>query len=94
MDKETFYKLTGEIIRHYRRKKDLPQKYIASALGISQPTYSRIEAGTTKYDAYLLRQISQILMLTSEETAELLLTKPNPRLVEVLQRNMTLRHKI
>ncbi len=94
MDKETFYKLSGEIIRYYRRRKELPQKYIASALGISQPTYSRIEAGTTKYDAYLLRQISEILTLTSEETAELLLTKPNPQLVELLQRNITLRHKI
>jgi transcriptional regulator with XRE-family HTH domain len=48
-------------IRDIRRSKDYSQLYMALKMGISQNSYSRLEAGKTKMTIAKLLQISRIL---------------------------------
>lgn len=58
---------TGEKIRKIRFLKGLSQEYLASKLGISQNSLSKIELGETKVSEERLNQLSKILELSPEE---------------------------
>lgn len=55
--------LVGRIIRWHREQLGLDQTHVASALGIFQPAYSRIEQGGTSISVAQLRIIGRTLKI-------------------------------
>ncbi|HEX3430504.1 MAG TPA: helix-turn-helix transcriptional regulator [Rhizomicrobium sp.] len=51
----------GQVLKWYRERQGWQQYDLAQALGISQPAYSRIEAGGTSISISQLRIIAQVL---------------------------------
>ncbi len=51
---------TNEILRDYRLKLGLKQEYVAQCLSVSQPVYSRIEAGSRDLRAYELEKLAEL----------------------------------
>jgi transcriptional regulator with XRE-family HTH domain len=54
----------GITIKHIREEKRIRQKELASAIGISQSHLSKIENGTHKIDADLLKPIADFLQVS------------------------------
>ena len=59
--------LVGRIIRWHREQKGLDQTQVATALGIFQPAYSRIEQGGTSITVAQLRIIARTLKIRPSE---------------------------
>jgi transcriptional regulator with XRE-family HTH domain len=51
---------TNEILRDYRLKLGLKQEYVAQCISVSQPVYSRIEAGSRDLRAYELEKLAEL----------------------------------
>lgn len=58
---QRFYTELGLAIRTYRRSKNLSQEYMAKKLNITQTAYSKIEAGKSRFSAFRLRHILNLL---------------------------------
>ena len=53
--------MPGHIIKHYRELKNYSQKYVASRMGISQNSYSKIENNITQLTVHHIKELSKIL---------------------------------
>ena len=56
-----------ETIRHCRKARHFSQEYIAHELGMSQPTYSRLEHGDWLIDDALLFKIANLLQVCPKQ---------------------------
>ena len=59
--------LLGQVIKHLRTAKGVDQLSLATALGISQPAYSRIESGDTNMNVWQLRTCAGHLGVTPSD---------------------------
>src|SRR5262245_61044377 len=59
--------MTGQKLRLIREFRNYSQEYIASKLGITQNSYSRIENNLTKISAERLKQLAEILNIPLTE---------------------------
>lgn len=57
----------GPKIKRLRELKQIKQEDMAHRMGMSQPSYSRLESGETKVDISKLEKIAQIMELKLEE---------------------------
>ena len=57
----------GEKIKTIRELRGYSQEYMADQLGIAQNTYSKIETGQTKLSAEKLKQVTEILGVSSAD---------------------------
>jgi transcriptional regulator with XRE-family HTH domain len=57
----------GSKIKRLRELKNIKQEDMAHRLGMSQPSYSRLESGETKVDLSKLEKIAQLMELKLEE---------------------------
>ncbi|RYZ23002.1 MAG: XRE family transcriptional regulator [Chitinophagaceae bacterium] len=53
--------MPGTVIRQYRERSKLSQKYVAAQMGISQNAYSKIENNITQLTVNHVKQLSEIL---------------------------------
>jgi transcriptional regulator with XRE-family HTH domain len=51
---------TNQILKAYRLKLGLKQEYVAQCISVSQPVYSRIEAGCRDLRAYELEKLAEL----------------------------------
>jgi transcriptional regulator with XRE-family HTH domain len=58
---------TGKNIRQLRKKNNLSQAIIATALGISIPAFSKIEAGATDINISRLNQLATYFEVTASD---------------------------
>ncbi|MCM1179633.1 MAG: helix-turn-helix domain-containing protein [Clostridium sp.] len=56
----------GEVIRQYRKKKNMTQEEMAKRLGVSTPAVNKWEKGVTQPDIMLLAPIARLLGITLE----------------------------
>lgn len=56
----------GEVIRKYRKKKNMTQEEIAKRLGVTTPAVNKWEKGVTQPDIMLLAPIARLLDITLE----------------------------
>jgi len=61
----------SELIKYYRKQKNLTQKELADKLGISHDTVSLWEKGKSKPDYDTLRKICVLYEITGDEILEL-----------------------
>lgn len=54
----------GEVIRKYRKKKNMTQEEIAKRLGVTTPAVNKWEKGVTQLDIMLLAPIARLLDIT------------------------------
>lgn len=59
--------LIGETMRFFRLKFKIKLEDIAIKLGISQPTLSRVEMGTTSIKFYVILAFCQVIDIDMEE---------------------------
>lgn len=57
----------GEVIRKYRKEKDLTQEQMANYLGVSAPAVNKWENGNTFPDISLLAPIARLLGITTDQ---------------------------
>jgi transcriptional regulator with XRE-family HTH domain len=57
----------GEKVRKIREIKGYSQDYMAAKLGITQPSYARIERGETKLNTDRLEEIAKLLEVKPED---------------------------
>lgn len=62
--------MVGEKIREFREKKNLSQKDVAKALGISQPAYFYFENGDRTPSWAVMKKIAKILEVSLDSLAE------------------------
>jgi transcriptional regulator with XRE-family HTH domain len=63
---QVFALVLGTVIAQLRQKQSMTQGGLASALGVSQPVISRIEAGRMQPDAFLYGKIAEAFGMTVE----------------------------
>lgn len=59
--------IIGETMCYYRRKFDYTLDKIAKGLGISQPTLSRVEMGTSSVKLYLVLAFCELVNISMED---------------------------
>ena len=59
----------GKLIAHYRRQGSWSQERLAAAVGITQPTLSRIERGVSQPDFFTMREFERVFGLDPGELA-------------------------
>lgn len=57
----------GDVIRKYRKNKDMTQEEMASRLGVTAPAVNKWERGNTLPDVALLAPIARLLGITTDE---------------------------
>lgn len=57
----------GNVIRKYRKNKDMTQEEMASRLGVTAPAVNKWEKGNTLPDVTLLAPIARLLGITTDE---------------------------
>ena len=57
----------GEVIRKYRKKKDMTQEEMAVSLGVTTPAVNKWENGNSFPDIMLLAPIARLLDITIDE---------------------------
>ncbi len=55
----TYSNLVGQVILHHRKQLKLDQSDVASALGVSQSAYSRLESGDSSLSVTQLRIVAE-----------------------------------
>lgn len=60
-----------EILREIRQQRGLKQKEVASAIGVSESTYSMYEKGIREPSCQKLRELSSVLNVSSDDLLEL-----------------------
>lgn len=55
---------TGEVIREYRKKKNITQEEMANRLGVTAPAVNKWENGNSQPDIMLLAPIARLLDIT------------------------------
>lgn len=61
------YKLIGNKIRRARKKHEKSQEWLAEKIGVTTPTISHIETGTTKVTLDNLIAIANLFKMTADE---------------------------
>ncbi|MEM1406023.1 MAG: helix-turn-helix transcriptional regulator [Bacteroidota bacterium] len=61
------FDLLGTKIRHFRQRKEYSQEYIASQLGLTQTSYSKIEKNASETSLSRLQKIADILEIQLSE---------------------------
>lgn len=57
----------GNVIKKYRKNKDMTQEEMASRLGVTAPAVNKWEKGNTLPDVTLLAPIARLLGITTDE---------------------------
>lgn len=70
VDPRVYQLVLGKVVGALRKKRKIPQEDFAKAIGVSQPTLSRIERGQSMPDALVLRRIADALGLTMDQLTQ------------------------